>query len=186
MKESIKKSLVSNRIGWILFWPQCMCFLTIIHFKGLFLHVNLKTRCFEGQNAKVHKSKKTSSNTKILSDLVSKLLILFVKKKRFCDEWAQTDVLKNILPPNSILSKFSELHLNISHFNMSAWILESAGRWPAWSQSPTYKCVHYMVLDPLEVGVAPAICPCIFGTGEYFISAGAPPPEIYLLMCFSL
>ena len=28
----------------------------------------------------------------------------------------------------------------------------------------TYKRVHYMALDPLELGVAPAICPCIFGT----------------------
>ena len=26
----------------------------------------------------------------------------------------------------------------------------------------TYKRVHYMVFDPLEVGVAPAIFPCIF------------------------
>ena len=26
----------------------------------------------------------------------------------------------------------------------------------------SYKRVHYMVLDPLEVGVAPAIFPCIF------------------------
>ena len=33
--------------------------------------------------------------------------------KRFCDESAPTDVLKNILPPNSIFSRFSELDLNI-------------------------------------------------------------------------
>ena len=33
-------------------------------------------------------------------------------KKRFCDKSAQTDVLKNILPLNSILSKFSELNLH--------------------------------------------------------------------------
>ena len=46
---------------------------------------------------------------KILSDLVSKLLILFVKIK--CGKSAQTDVLKNILPMNSILSKFSEFDL---------------------------------------------------------------------------
>ena len=46
-------------------------------------------------------------------------------------------------------------------------------------RSTTYKRVHYMVLDPLEVVVAPAICPCIFGTIEYSISAGAAP--FYLL-----
>ena len=28
----------------------------------------------------------------------------------------------------------------------------------------TYKRVHSMILDPLEVGVAPEICSCIFGT----------------------
>ena len=43
-----------------------------------------------------------------------------------------------------------------------------------------------MLLDPLEVGVAPAICPCIFGTGEYSISAGAATPDLYLQMYFSL
>ena len=56
--------------------------------------------------------------------------------------------------------------------------------WQVWTT--TYKRVHYMVLDPLEVGVAPAICPCIFGTGEYSISAEAAPPDLYLLMYFSL
>ena len=55
-----------------------------------------------------------------------------------------------------------------------------------WFRPTTYKRVHYMVLDPLEVGVAPAICPCIFGTGEYSISAGDAPPDLYLLMYFSL
>ena len=30
------------------------------------------------------------------------------------------------------------------------------------SESTTFKRVHYMVLDPLEVCVAPAIFPCIF------------------------
>ena len=30
------------------------------------------------------------------------------------------------------------------------------------SESTTFKRVHYMVLDPLEVCVAPAISPCIF------------------------
>ena len=42
--------------------------------------------------------------------LPSKLLIL-LKKKENCYESAQTDVLKNILPLNSILSKFSELDI---------------------------------------------------------------------------
>ena len=31
-----------------------------------------------------------------------------------------------------------------------------------------------------DKGVAPAICPGIFDTGEYSISAGAAPPDIYL------
>ena len=31
-----------------------------------------------------------------------------------------------------------------------------------------------------------AICPCIFGTGEYSISARATPPDLYFLMYFSL
>ena len=43
-----------------------------------------------------------------------------------------------------------------------------------------------MVLDLLEVSVAPTICPCILGTGEYSISPGAAPPDLYLLMYFSL
>ena len=32
--------------------------------------------------------------------------------KRFFDKWAQTDVLNNILPLKSILSKFSELDIH--------------------------------------------------------------------------
>ena len=46
------------------------------------------------------------SSKKILSGLVGKLLVLF-----YCDQTAQTDVLKNILPTNSILSKFSEINV---------------------------------------------------------------------------
>ena len=65
-----------------------------------------------GIPAKVHKSKK-------VRDLASKLLILY-KKKGFCDESAQNDVLKNKLPLNSILSKFSELDLTaIKYFHSS-------------------------------------------------------------------
>ena len=45
--------------------------------KGLFLNVNLKTRFLRGKIAKVHKSKKNIFKKKILSDLASKLLILF-------------------------------------------------------------------------------------------------------------
>ena len=45
---------------------------------------------------------------KFFCDLVSKLLTI-----RFCDKSVQTDVLKNILPLNFILSKFSELDIDI-------------------------------------------------------------------------
>ena len=51
---------------------------------------------------------------KILSDLASKLLILLFKNDFVMNNRsiiAQTDVLKNILPLNSILSKFSELDI---------------------------------------------------------------------------
>ena len=61
-----------------------------------------------GKTAKVHKSKKMSSKKKFLGDLARNPLILF---KKNCDELAQTDVLKNTLPLNSILSKFSELDI---------------------------------------------------------------------------
>ena len=74
--------------------------------KGLFHDVNLKTRLFE-----LNKSKKVSSKKRFLSDLANKLLILL--KKLFCDESAQTDI-KNILPLNSIPSKFSELDIPLS------------------------------------------------------------------------
>ena len=46
-----------------------------------FLDVNLKTRFFEGQNCLNPKLVKKMSSKKILSDLVSKLLIQFVLKK---------------------------------------------------------------------------------------------------------
>ena len=56
---------------------------------------------------------KMSSKKKFLSDLASKLLILFkyiyIHIYIFCDESSQTYVLENILPLNSIPSKFSEL-----------------------------------------------------------------------------
>ena len=47
---------------------------------------------------------------KVLSDLVSRLLVLFFFFFKFY-ETAQTDVLRIILPPNSILSKFLELDI---------------------------------------------------------------------------
>ena len=50
------------------------------------------------------------SSKKILGDLVIRLLVLFFFFFKFY-ETAQTDVLKNIFPPNSILSKFLELDL---------------------------------------------------------------------------
>ena len=65
--------------------------------KGLFLDVNLKKGFLKGKTAKVNK--------KFLSDLASKLLLLF--KKKF-DESAQTYVLEKISPLNSISSKFSD------------------------------------------------------------------------------
>ena len=54
-----------------------------------------------------------SSTKNLLSDLASKLLILF-KKNDLVIKTAQTDVLKNILPLNSILSKLSELYVDLS------------------------------------------------------------------------
>ena len=50
-----------------------------------------------------------SSQTNFLSNLLSKLLIISVKKK--IDESDQTDVLKKKLPLNSILSKFLGLDI---------------------------------------------------------------------------
>ena len=62
--------------------------------KGLFLDVNLKTRFFEGQAAKVNKSKIMSYKKKILSDLTSEIMILF-KKKNY--DSARTYVLKKYI-----------------------------------------------------------------------------------------
>ena len=52
--------------------------------EGLFLDVILKTRFFEGQNRQnpTTVKKKGLQTNKFLSDLVSKLLIIFVKKKK--------------------------------------------------------------------------------------------------------
>ena len=75
----------------------------------------------------------------------------------------------------------SWLERNFLNWAVLIWIssdLEENGV----SKSTTYKRVHYIVLDSMEVGVAPAICPCIFGTGEYSISTGAARPDLYLLM----
>ena len=52
-----------------------------------------------------------SSKKNFISDFASKLWIL-LKKNIFWNESAPTDVLKNIMPLNSILSKFSELDLH--------------------------------------------------------------------------
>ena len=44
----------------------------------------------------------------------------------------------------------------------------------------------FMYMNNWDKGVAPAICPCIFGTGEYSLSAAAAPLDLHLLMYFSL
>ena len=66
----------------------CGFFLNEIHFKDFFLYKS-KKNC---QNPTKVKNKYLTK--KMLSDLVSKLLIIFFF--RFCDKSDQTDVLKNI------------------------------------------------------------------------------------------
>ena len=44
----------------------------------------------------------------------------------------------------------------------------------------------FMYMINWDKGVALAIHPCIFGISEYSISAGAPLPDLYFLMYFSL
>ena len=57
---------------------------------------------------------KTPKSLKKIPELFSLTMDLFCLKKN-CDESAQTDALKKILPPNSIQSRFSEL--DVSHWN---------------------------------------------------------------------
>ena len=42
-----------------------------------------------------------------------------------------------------------------------------------------------MHMNNWDKGVAPEICPCIFGTDEYSITAGAAHTDLYLLMYFT-
>ena len=41
-----------------------------------------------------------------------------------------------------------------------------------------------MYVNNWDKGVALAICPCIFGTGEYSILARAAPPDLYLVVMY--
>ena len=68
-------------VVWLEYvFSNCNTFLIECN-KGLFLDVNLKLGFLKGKTAKVKKSKNLSLK-KILSDLVSKLLILFKRKRK--------------------------------------------------------------------------------------------------------
>ena len=44
----------------------------------------------------------------------------------------------------------------------------------------------FIYMNNWDKGMATAVCPCIFSASEFWKSAGAAPPDFYLLMYLSL